>query len=74
MDDRVAAPAPDPSGRLSRRRALAAYAPPALAAVAVAGGITFGHSGAVRVDGDVNVGVGDGGVDGSIDVGVDAGP
>ena len=67
-DEHVATPAPDSTVRLSRRRALTTFAPPALATIAVAGGLTLGSSGVVRVEGEVNGDVDQGGVNGGVRV------
>ena len=48
MDDHVATPSIDPTGRLSRRMALRTYAPPALAVLAVASTGSLGQSGRIR--------------------------
>ena len=53
MDKQIATPSPALTGRLSRRRAVTAYAPPVLATIGVASTLTFGQSGRVRVQGDV---------------------
>ena len=50
MEDHVAAPSIDLTGRLSRRMALRTYAPPALAVIAVSSTGSLGQSGRILVE------------------------
>lgn len=72
MDKQIATPSPAPTARLSRRRALTAYAPPVLATIGVASTLTFGQSGRVQVRGEVNGEVNQGDINGTLQVAAEA--